>query len=226
MGVSAPYLVWVTTEPKIYRSQLDGTGAQGIFSPSASVSELVVVGSSIYYTTGDLHRVGIDGTGDTIVVRGGADACLQVNGSTAYVVDGSSPPLAISAVNMGTASRSALVPGADIAEPWGVAVTSTDVYWSGNQHGNPGGIWRMSLTGGAPSEIVPDLANPNCLTTYGGGLFWPNADDGTIMTSALDGSGAQTLASGQSLTYPPTTVAVDSTFVYWSSGTTIQRLAR
>jgi hypothetical protein len=226
MGINDTYLVWVTLEPKIYRAALDGSGALNIASPSDGVSELAVVGSYIYYTTGDLHRVGIDGTGDTIVVLG-ANACFQITNSTAYVVNGSSPPLAITTVNMATAGRTALVPSADIQQPWGVAVTATDAYWSGNQHGNPdGGIWRLSLSGGTPTEIVPHLANPNCLTIYGGALFWPNADDGTIMTSALDGTGLQTLATGQSLTYPPTTVAVDANYVYWQSGTTIQRLAR
>jgi hypothetical protein len=227
MGISSSYLVWATVAPEIFRSSLDGSGAQSILSPGADVSELVVAGTDIYYTTGDLHRVAIDGTGDTVVVSGGADACLQVSGTSAYVVDGTSSPAAIDTVDLAGGTRTALVPAGDLLLPWGVAVTSSDVYWSGNQHGNPdGGIWRMPRDGGAASEILPHLANPNCLTIYGGALFWPNSDDGTIMTSALDGTGAKVLATGQDLTYPPTTVAVDWRFVYWSSGSTIQRLVR
>jgi hypothetical protein len=227
MGLSSSYLVWATTSRQIFRAALDGSGAQHIFTPAADVSELVVAGTDIYYTTGDVHRVALDGTGDTIVVAGGADACLQISGTTAYVVSGSTVPPAINAVNLTAGTRAPLVPTGDLLLPWGVAVTTSDVYWSGNQHGNPdGGIWRMALGGGAASEIVPHLANPNCLTIYSGGLFWPNSDDGTIMTSALDGTGAHVLATGQDLTYPPTTVAVDMRFVYWSSGSTIQRLAR
>jgi hypothetical protein len=227
MGISSSTLVWATVTPQIYRAALDGSGAQAILSPADDVSELVVAGSDIYFTTGDVHRITIDGAGDTVVVAGGADACLQISGTSAYVVDGTATPSAINAVDLTGGTRTPLVPAGDLVLPWGVAVTSSDVYWSGNQHGNPdGGIWRLPLDGGAASEIVPHLANPNCLTIYEGALFWPNADDGTIMTSALDGSGARVLATGQDLTYPPTTVAVDARFVYWSSGSTIQRLAR
>jgi hypothetical protein len=227
MGVSSSYIVWATVAPQIYRSALDGSGAQPIATPIDGISELVVDGTDIYYTTGDLHRVAIDGTGDTTLVTGGADACLQISGTTAYVVAGSSSPVSVDAIDLTGGTRTPLVPAADLLLPWGVAVTVGDVYWSGNQQGNPdGGIWRLPLDGGAASEIVPHLANPNCLTVYGGALFWPNSDDGTIMTSALDGSGARVLATGQDTAYPPTTVAVDARFVYWSSGSSIQRLAR
>jgi hypothetical protein len=227
LGVSDTVLVWVTDQPQIFRAALDGSAQQPILTPSASVSELVVAGPSIFYTTGDLHRVSVDGTGDTIVASGRADACLQVSGALVYVVNGSTPPLSIDVVDLDAGSRATLVPTQDLLMPWGVAVTPTDVYWSGNQHLNPdGGIWRLSRSGGTPTEIVPHLANPNCLTIYDGALFWPNSDNGTIMTSALDGRGASVLASGQSLTNPPTTVAVDARFVYWQSGTSILRLAR
>jgi hypothetical protein len=227
LGVSDTYLVWVTDRPQIVRAALDGGSQQPILSPSASVNELVVAGPSIFYTTGDLRRVSIDGTGDTIVASGRADACLQVAGTLVYVVNGSTPPLSIDVVDLDAGSRAALVPTQDLLRPWGVAVTPTDVYWSGNQHGSPDGvIWRLSRAGGTPTEVVSHLANPNCLTIYDGALFWPNSDDGTIMTSALDGSGATVLASGQDLVNPPTTVAVDPRFVYWQSGTSILRLAR
>jgi hypothetical protein len=227
MGASSTYIVWATVAQEIYRAALDGSGAQPIASPSDSVSELVVDGTNIYYTTGDLHRITIDGASDTILATGGADACLQISGTTAYVVAGSSNPVSIDAVDLTGGTRTPVVPAGDLVLPWGIAVTAGDVYWSGNQHGDPdGGLWHLPLAGGSANEIVPHLANPNCLTLYGGALFWPNADDGTIMTSALDGSAARVLATGQDTTYPPTTVAVDSRFVYWSSGSTIQRLAR
>lgn len=227
VGISSSYIVWATVAQAIYRSALDGSGAQRIAPTNDSVSELVVAGTDIYYTTGDLHRITIDGASDTILVSGGADACLQISGTTAYVVVGSSTPVSIDAVDLTGGTRTPVVPAADLVLPWGVAVTASDVYWSGNQHGDPdGGLWHLPLAGGSSNEILPHLANPNCLTIYDGALFWPNSDDGTIMTSALDGSGARVLATGQDTTYPPTTVAVDARFVYWSSGSTIQRLAR
>jgi hypothetical protein len=227
LGISTSYLVWATVDRQIFRADLDGGGATPILSTTEDVDELVVAGSSIYYTTGDLHRVAIDGTGDQVVASGRADACLQVAGALVYVVSGSTAPLSIDVVNLDAGSRTTLVPSSDVMQPWGVAVTSTDVYWSGNQHGSPdGGIWRMNLSGGAPAEVVPHLANPNCLTVYGGALYWPNADDGTIMTSALDGTGESVLAKGQDLAAPPTTVAVDERFVYWQSAANVMRLAR
>jgi hypothetical protein len=227
VGVSSSYIVWATVGSEIYRAALDGSGAQPIASATDSVSELVVAGTDIYYTTGDLHRITIDGASDTILVTGGADACLQISGTTAYVVAGSTVPVSIDAVDLTGGTRTPVVPAADLVLPWGVAVTAGDVYWSGNQHGDPdGGLWHLPLAGGSANEIVPHLANPNCLTVYGDALYWPNADDGTIMTSALDGSGSRVLATGQDTTYPPTTVAVDDRFVYWSSGSKIQRLAR
>jgi hypothetical protein len=227
LGVSDDYLVWVTLQRQIFRANLDGGGGKPILTTSADVSELVVAGSSIYYTTGDLHRVDIDGNGDQVVASGRADACLQVSGTLVYIVNGSTAPLSIDVVDMDSGTRKTFVPSQDLIQPWGVAVTSTDVYWSGNQHLNPdGGIWRMNLSGGTPTEVVPHLANPNCLTLYQGALYWPNSDDGTIMTSAPDGTGASVLATGQDLTDPPTTVAVDARFVYWQSGTNVMRLAR
>jgi hypothetical protein len=36
----------------------------------------------------------------------------------------------------------------------------------------------------------------------------------------------QVLASGQDTTYPPTSVGVAGPFLYWSSGSSIVRLAR
>jgi hypothetical protein len=129
--------------------------------------------------------------------------------------------------DLGAQTVSPLVPQQDLIAPWGVAVTGNDVYWSGNQHGVPdGGIWRLALDGGRVAEIVPHLANPNCITVYDDALWWPNSDDGTIMTSDLSGNGVRVLATGQDRVNPPTTVAVDSKFVYWNSGTNIMRLAR
>lgn len=228
VAVTDAYLVWVTNgQVAIYRASLDGGVPQMLEPLAVGVSELTVAGSNIYYTTGDLHVVTLDGTGDTVLHYGYANACLQVIGTVAYLVNGGSPP-DIGAFDFNTGVLDAgLVPPQDLIAPWGVAVTSDAIYWSGNQHGAPdGGIWMLPFDAAAPTEIVPHLANPNCITVYDGALWWPNSDDGTIMTSDLSGRNARVLATGQDLTNPPTTVAVDARFIYWSSGTQVLRLAR
>jgi hypothetical protein len=227
IGITDTYVVWTTKgAPGIYRALLDGGDSQLIETLPAAVSELTTTPNRIYYTTGDLHGVSFDGGGDTILASGNVNACVQVTGNVAYAVNGSATP-SVDAIDLGNGARKPLVPPADLIRPWGIAVTPTSVYWSGNQQGNPdGGLWQLPLDGGAPSEIVAHLANPNCITVFGSSLFWPDFDDGTIMTSDLAGSAVQVLAAGQDLVNPPTTVAVDSRFVYWHSGSNILRLAR
>lgn len=229
MGITDTALVWATSGmAALHVANLDGGGQQVIESLPKDVSELVVAppGGPLYYTDGDLHEVQLDGTGDMLLLYGTANACLQVTGHVAYLVNGGNPP-EIDAFDVFAGTRTPLVGAPDLIAPWGVAVTATDVYWSGNQHGRPdGGIWRRALDGGMASEIVPHLANPNCITVFDGALWWPDSDDGTIRTGDLSGGGMRVVATGQDVANPPTTVVVDARFVYWNSGKRIMRLAR
>lgn len=234
VGITDTALVWATSGmAALHLANLDGGGAQVIETLPGDVAELTVAGGAVYYSNGDLHVVQLDGTGDRVLLYGTANACLQVTGNLAYLVNGGTPP-AIDVFDIFAGTKTPLVPPEDLLAPWGVAVTATDVYWSGNQHGVPdGGIWELALDGGdggdAPAtEIVTHLANPACLTVYDGALWWPDADDGTIRTSDLSGGGGnvQVLATGQVLASPPTTVVVNAQFVYWNSGKSLVRLAR
>ncbi|HEX8795951.1 MAG TPA: hypothetical protein VF765_33610 [Polyangiaceae bacterium] len=228
VGISDADLVWATTGMSaLHRADLDGGGARVIESLSRDISELTVAGGAIYYTNGDLHVVQLDGTADMVLLYGTANACLQVTGSLAYLVNGGHPP-EIDVFDIFSGTRTPLVSAAELGAPWGVAVTASDVYWSGNQQGDPdGGIWQLALDGGGtPREIVTHLANPNCLTVHDGALWWADYDDGTIRTSDLAGGWMQVLATGQDLASHPTTVVVDARYVYWNSGKTVMRLAR
>jgi len=106
----------------------------------------------------------------------------------------------------------------------GLAVDATSLYWTtegeGGEFSEVGGVWRMPLSGGQPSELVSGRNEPQMLTVFGGNLYWTefSATDewgnalGSIMQMSVDGGGLVALASDQLWL---SGLAVNSTGVYW-----------
>ncbi len=222
VAVSDTRLFWSSQSAATIRAAaLDGTGSVVVVSRAAE--EIAVDATWLYYVSGgNLRRAKHDGSADTQLASGWGGCVFVGPSPLVYGLDASSKLFELDTTTL--AQRTVATSADGVFQPWGVAVSGADLYWSGIQHNFPdGGIWRRPLDGGVTAEILLHQGNPNCLTMHDSMLWWPNADEGAILRSDLAGAGRVVLATGQTI---PTTVAVDAKFVYWNSGNSVMRLAR
>ncbi len=97
--------------------------------------------------------------------------------------------------------------------PVAIAVDGDDLYWS--EHGAMAGVYRMSLSGGEPTQIAPLESYINDVAVYGDRLYWT---DGTrLKTVPLDGGSIQTLtANAMDMSGDGAKMAFDDSHVYWT----------
>ena len=202
-------------------ANLDGTNDRVLIA-AANAAQIKVDGTYVYYTNGQLRRARIvDGTGDTMVANR-LDGCIWLGpGNFAFSTDDLNTKIQrIDLADSGVVTIATAANGA--VNPWGVAVTGTDLFWSNNTAS--GSILRLALgAGGSGTPIRPAQSNPTCITLEGDTMYWPDSSSGRILRSDLSGGSFDTIATGQ---VTPTQIALSATYLYWNSGTKVMRLAR
>jgi hypothetical protein len=100
--------------------------------------------------------------------------------------------------------------------PWGVAVDSSEVYWS---ESTGGAIVKEALAGGTPTDVASVSGEAQGLTVDGSDVYWVQSTDGADggiwkAPKTKTGGAPQQLAGGA---WPFSRVAVDSSSVYFIS---------
>ncbi|NNE35402.1 MAG: DUF5050 domain-containing protein [Rhodothermales bacterium] len=188
-------LYWLSSNPYIQRSNLDGTGIENLHGP-ISASQLVVdeVNDRVYWIDrfDGIFRINDDGTG-----------AEQVVGDTFFsgenlVVDGANGKMYWIGESQGSI-HSASLDGSDTAE----IVTSTDIetisidasggkiYWYSDTPANPR-ISRANLDGTGTEDVVTGQLAGGGLVLHpaGGKIYWA---DLAISRADLDGSNVEEL---------------------------------
>jgi hypothetical protein len=223
VAIDSAHLYWSnTTANTVVQANLDGTSPHAFLS-GVSADEIAVDATALYYTSGGLHRVPFGAPIDTEITPG-PDGCIWIESPTLVYTTEFTMNEVVS-VNLDAGSITILLGSSDgVFQPWGVASTAVEFYWTSSGPAVDGSIAGHPLPSGANATLRSGLANPNCLSfDEAGRLYWPNYGDGTIHRSNADGTSETTLASGQIM---PTTVAINATYLYWNSGNNVVRLAR
>jgi hypothetical protein len=224
IAIDSSHLYWGnTTDQTVVIANLDGTSPTS-FLTGVQIEEIAVDATALYYTAGDgLHVVPFATMTDTHVASGPEGCVWPVSSGLAYSVEFGANNVVSVDLDSGTVTT--LLSAADgIFQPWGIASTATELFWTSSGPDVDGSITSQPLPSGAAVTLRSGLSNPNCLSfDEKGRLYWPNHVDGTIHRCNVDGSGDVTLASGQVM---PTTVAVSLHYLYWNSGNNVVRLAR
>lgn len=218
------HVYWAnSTANVIHRIDVDGTDRQEVVASGAT--QLGIDATHLYFTSGDLRRMEL-ATRAVQTIATGLSACIGFDPDGVHLYGTNAGSSTIVRLQRDGGDRRVIF-GSDagVAAPWGVTATSTHWYWSQGLHLEPdGSILRRLRPSGPTTPLHLHQANPNCLFVGDDGrLYWPNADQGTIHRSELDGSGYETLATAQTV---PTQVVVTTKFLYWNSANQVMRLAR
>jgi hypothetical protein len=100
-----------------------------------------------------------------------------------------------------------------------LAIDSQNIYVAtGLIAANGGQIYKVPLSGGMPTTIVPMQARPHGIASDGTNLFWTNfgtgGTTGAIMKSGVDGSNATPIVPTQAA---PFDLSLDATHVFWTN---------
>jgi hypothetical protein len=98
--------------------------------------------------------------------------------------------------------------------PRGVATDGVYVYFTLNVA--DGGIMRVPVGGGAVTELATGQGTPRRVLVDTTNVYWTDSDDGTIMKTAKTGVSPPTSLG---TTTSPSGLAIDDTYVYFSSTT-------
>lgn len=111
-----------------------------------------------------------------------------------------------------------------------LALANGSVFWSAFGAGDAGSIMRAPAAGGPSRSVAAGQDHPLDLVAIDGDVFWINNGSpccgtdgkGAVMKSGQEGGPAVVLAEASS----PLGIAVDSTYAYWSSGHSIERVLK
>ncbi len=96
------------------------------------------------------------------------------------------------------------------SEPTGVAVDSTNVFWTDQGNGT---IVEANLDGTNPHVVVSGQNFPQGLAVDSTNLYWTTPANNSVWEANLDGSNAHVIVSGQNF---PIGVVVNSSNLYWA----------
>jgi hypothetical protein len=219
--VNNTYVYWVNggnvanMDGQVRRALLDGSSRVTLVDHQASPAGLEVTSTTIYWNNwGDqtFWRSDLDGGAITTLYTG-ANGCMATDPSTGalygiYWNMGSVEKL-------GSTQENPLVTG--LNQPWGVFTDGTSLYWTTFTT-----IEKGTLTGGNATQWLADGQAPQCLVGDGTYLYWPDYKNGSVNRRSLAGGAVTTLATGQS---SPQGIALRAGLLYWTSGSSVMRLA-
>jgi hypothetical protein len=168
--------------------------------------------------SGDIHRANLDGTGQTVLIRGlvhpGAPALDLANGYMYW--NSNNTPGAIWRANLDGSGQTVLVGGLSNPNSVKLDVAGGQMYWVDQGSGR---LLRANLDGTGLTTVVTGLVGDNghvALDIAGGKIYWDETYNGGDMRRAnLDGSEQEILLSGLP---GPTGVALDLAHdkMYWA----------
>ncbi len=191
----------------------DGGLAVDLSGPQASPRGLDVTSQYVFFGTedpdaGSIQRVGVDGTGLTVLVP-------KTFGTKDVVTDGVNVYWA--AFGAGRIEKVPIAggPAAVVTKtigPFGLAVFSNLVFYTNHVPYDAGGsVGRVNDDGTGDSILAPG-DNPRAIAVDGNYAYWTNDGDGTVARVPVGGGAVTTLATGQT---QPWGIALDDKFVYW-----------
>jgi hypothetical protein len=219
------YVYWVNMN-SIGRANLDGTGVDQNFIPSASNGEcgMAVDAAHIYWTYGNtaIARANLDGSEMNLsFITGGNNVCgVAVDGSHIYW--GNQGSNSVGRANLdGSGPNQKFISSAPGA--CGPAVGGGHLYWAnfgtgGNGSGTTIGRADLDAAGNASNvkqNFITGATGPCFVALDASHIYWENLGLGTgIARANLDGSGVDqsffTVPSG------PCGLAVDGSHVWWA----------
>ena len=229
----AAKLYW-TTPGKIQRSNLDGSGVEGLVTTGLDVPfgiALDVTGGKLYWTDVEadkIQRSNLDGSSVEDLVTTGLDwprgIALDVTGGKMYWTDGNADKIQRSNLD-GSGVENLVTRGQWTPSGIALDVSGGKMYWTDwftkkIQRSNLDGsdVEDLVTTGlGAPVSLALDVS--------GGKMYWADRDADKIQRSNLDGSGVEDLVT-TGLDWP-SDIALDLSGgkIYWTDNRTkkIQR---
>ena len=183
---------------------------------AASAQAFIYWGNS----DGTIGRAGPDGSSPNESFISGAQPCgVAVDASHIFWTnDTDDSTAAIGRANLDGGGVNQNLVSAGGVNPCGIATDGTHVYWANDV--KSGSLWRATVDGGSPQQIIPSLSNPCGVAVDASHIYWGNRDLGTIGRADLDGgnSNPSFIQTGGN---DVCGVAVDASHVYWTDfGTT------
>ncbi len=216
---------WLVGAGEIVKAPLAvaGTTASAVVgSIGGSPSSIAVDANHIFWVNAAPTGTGNGNAVEVSDLNGGSVAalwspttypCLGVTlaGGNAFFT--TTNPDRVSEVSPDPSSPTNLV--VDTVQPRAITSDGTDLFWTSDS----GAIYEEPVSGrsNTPTEtkIVSDAGAPVAIAADGASVVWVDRNAGTVSEYDRAASTTTTLATGQA---GPNSVALDSSFVYWSNG--------
>ncbi len=178
---------------------------------------VAVDATHVYFAASDpaLKKVPINGGSATILTEESALA-IAVDATHLYWV-------AASTVNRITLNGNDQLKVADASNANRIALSGQYVFFTEGSNGDVGAVQKVALSGGAVDELhFAATGHPFGVALNATDVYFTHKSDGEIVKVSTSGGSATVLATGQ---VSPRALALDSNSVYWTTATTIRKVA-